>query len=74
MNFSRRVDHVCINGVKTNIVVPPYDKCKFKNRNIVLIRNYDCFEPFTCLIKIRFRFCVPRGFSCQRCNLVVVSS
>ena len=51
MNFSRRVNYVCTNSVKTNTVVPPNDKCKFKNRNIVLICNYDRFQPFTYLIK-----------------------
>ena len=56
MNFSGRVNYVCTNSVKINIVVPPYDKCKFKNRNIILIHNNDSFQPFTCLIKIRFRF------------------
>ena len=74
MTFSRRVNYVCVNNVKINIVVPRYDKGKFKKRNNVLIYNYDCFQPFTWLIKISFSFFVPRSFSCQHCNLVVVSS
>ena len=59
--------------MKINIVVPPYDNCKFKKRNIALICNYDCFQPFG-LLKYVLVFSVPRGFSCQRYNLVVVSS
>ena len=74
MTYSIRVNYVCTNNVKINIVVPTYDKCKFNKGNIALIRNYDCFQPFTSLIKIRFSFFVPWGFSCQRCNLAVVSS
>ena len=70
---SRKVNYVSTSNAKINIVVLPYDKCKFKKRNIALIRNYDCFQPFTWLIKIRFSF-VPQGFSCQSCNFVVVSS
>ena len=59
---SRKVNYVSTSNAKINIIVPPYDKCKFKKRNIVLIRNYDCFQPFTWLIKIRFSFFVPQGF------------
>ena len=69
-----RVNYVSTNNVKINIVVPPYNKCKFEKRNIVLIRNYDCLQPFTWLIKIRFSFFVPQCFSFQSCSLVVVSS
>ena len=69
-----KVNYVSTNNVKINIVVPPYDKCKFKKRNIVLIRNYDCFQPFTWLIKISLSIFVPQGFSCQSCSFVVVSS
>ena len=59
---SRKVNYVSTNNVKINIVVPPYDKCKFRKRNIVLIRNHDCFQPFTWLIKIRLSFLYLRVF------------
>ena len=75
MTFSRKVNYVYTNNVKINTVVLPYDKCKLKKRNIVLIRNYDCFQPFIWLIKIRFSFFVFRGFFLSAsCNLVVMSS
>ena len=73
MTYPEGLNYVCTNNVQINIVVPPYDKCKFEKRNIVLIHNYDRFEPFTWLIKIRFSSFVSRGFSCQRCDLAVMS-
>ena len=44
MTFS--CSYICTNNVKINIPVSSYDNCKFKKGNIVLIRNYECFQQF----------------------------
>ena len=56
-----RVNYVCTNNVKINIVLLPYDNCKLKKRKIALIRNYDCFRPFG-LLKYILAFSYLRVF------------
>ena len=60
--YCRRVNYVSTNNVKIIIVVPPYDKCRFKKRNIVLIVTMIVFNHLLGLLKYVLVFLYLRVF------------